>query len=253
MSFARTSWSALLSALIAASALGEGGGPLIVPDDRAVDLSVDPAPVESATLPPPPPRAEPAPSRERQPLGDPPAAATTGTAPNESSAFNPLHTLDPRRSEFARVGVALAVVVGLMLLLRWGARRMAGPMAGGGRPSGVLEVLGRYPIARGQQLVLLKMAGRVVLLHQSRTAMTSLTEVSDPDEVAALLARVEAVTRASGGRRFQSLLQAMGRPAADAETFPPTAGREPGRTETVVVDLTRRSRRRSLPRGGAAV
>jgi flagellar biogenesis protein FliO len=138
--------------------------------------------------------------------GAQPAPGDLELAPQESRALGPASrpigarraargrdgagALDPRIGEIARVGWALGVVVALVLVLRVMVRRLGGPMAGGGRPSGVLEVLARYPAARGQQLVLLKLADRVVLLHQTRTGMTALSEVSAPDEVAALLARV---------------------------------------------------------------
>jgi len=145
-------------------------------------------------------------------------------------------TGDPTGSEFVRVGFALAVVIGLLLLARGAARRFSGPLAGGGRPSGVLEVLGRYPIARAQQLILLKMVGRVVLLHQCRAGVTTLTEITDPDEVATVLARVHTAQRSGSPGRFQGFLsRALGVSPAQQEAS----------NGTVVVDLTRRGRRRT--------
>jgi flagellar biosynthetic protein FliP len=132
---------------------------------------------------------------------------------------------DLHPSEFLRVGLALGVVIGLLLLLRLTVRRMGG-LAGGGRPSGVVEVLARYPIARAQQLVLLQLSGRIVLLHQSRAGMTTLSEVTDPDEVASLLAKVESGQRRRGG--------------ASEDEFARTLGRSAEVGEKVVVDLTRR-------------
>jgi hypothetical protein len=125
-------------------------------------------------------------------------------------------------------------------------------MAGGGRPSGVLEVLARYPAARGQQLVLLKLADRVVLLHQTRTGMTALSEVSAPDEVAALLARVGSSESRGGEGGVSSLVRRLltgTRPAPDDE-FARTLGAAGEMQEKVVVDLTRRPRRARSARGG---
>jgi flagellar biogenesis protein FliO len=161
-------------------------------------------------------------------------------------------TLDPRVGEIARVGWALGAVVALLLLLRVMLRRMGGPLTGGRRPSGVLEVLARFPVARAQQLVLLKLCGRVVLLHQTRTGMTTLSEVSDPDEVAALLARVESAGGVSGAGGFSTLLDrilARGRGAADDE-FARLIGPTKQIDGKEVVDLTRRPRRRKLAQGG---
>ena len=131
---------------------------------------------------------------------------------------------------FAGAARAAAVVFAYI------ARRFGGPLAGGGQPSGVIEILGRYPIARAQQLVLLKMVGRVVLLHQCRAGVTTLTEITDPDEVATVLARVHTAQRSGSAGRFQGLLsRAIGVSPAEQQAA----------NGNVVVDLTRRGRRRT--------
>ncbi len=171
---------------------------------------------------------------EAQPLGEP---AVGAVAPRTTSETKPDGLVrDSTHSELLRVGFALVVVIGLMLLARGAARRFGGPLAGGGQPSGVIEVLGRYPIARSQQLVLLKMVGRVVLLHQCRAGVTTLTEITDPDEVATVLARVHTAQRSGSPGRFQGFLsRAVGVSPAQKEAS----------NGTVVVDLTRRGRRRT--------
>ncbi|MHC4083257.1 MAG: flagellar biosynthetic protein FliO, partial [Planctomycetota bacterium] len=162
--------------------------------------------------------------------------------------------LDPRVNEFVRVGGALGAVVALLLVLRVMVRRLGGPLTGGGRPSGVVEVLARYPVARGQQLVLLKMCGRIVLLHQTKTGMATLSEVTDPDEVAALQARVESSSapRRGGAAGFSSLLDRLlvpARPGSEDE-FTQTLGANREIEGKVVVDLTRRRRRQKAAKGG---
>ena len=170
--------------------------------------------------------------QESRPLGPAPdLRPQPADAQGSGSARSFLETIDPRRYEVTRVGGALAVVLTLLVLARVLMRRVAGPLAGGGRPSGVVEVLARYPVGKGQQLVLLKLGRRIALLHQSRTGMTTLTEVSDPDEVAGLLARLEAGTRDRADGRFQTLLQRW--TSAPEEPAPPSQGAE-------VIDLTRR-------------
>jgi flagellar biogenesis protein FliO len=157
-------------------------------------------------------------------------------------------------TEIVRVGGALVAVVALLLVLRVIMRRLGGPLTGGGRPSGVVEVLARYPVARGQQLVLLKMGGRIVLLHQTKTGMTTLSEVTDPDEVAALRARVESSSPPRGGKAagFSSLLDRLLVPAQTAgdDEFAQTLGTSREIEGKVVVDLTRRRRRQKSVRGG---
>ncbi|MHC5004548.1 MAG: flagellar biosynthetic protein FliO, partial [Planctomycetota bacterium] len=135
-----------------------------------------------------------------------------------------------------RVLGGLAAVIGLIVLLRLALRRAAGPLGGGGRPSGVLEVLARYPVGRGQQLILLKVARRLLLVHQSGPAMRTLSELSDPEEVAVVLARIEAGSR-RGSRSFRSALQRYETDHRAHETTPRGATLLPA-GEPEIVDLT---------------
>jgi flagellar biogenesis protein FliO len=235
-----------LAVLLAAAATAQSDtshAPLIVPDDQAVDMTV-----ESPTSPAPDPEARtedrsagPAPvaNHDDRPIG--PASPATAGAPVSAEPPSPM-TAGPgnKWEEIGRVGMALGVVLGLLLLGRSMVRRVGGPLAGGGRPSGVLEVLARFPVARTQQIMLLKVAGRVVLVHQTRSTMTTLSEISDPDEVAALLARIEAGSRSSA--RFHGLFHRfLSRAPTEPDVFPPA----PVVDRKVVIDLTRRP-----PRGG---
>lgn len=114
-----------------------------------------------------------------------------------------------------RAGASLALVVGLIGGLAVATRRvstragLAGALGAGGRaPSGVLEVLGRYPVARGQTLVLLKLDRRVLLLSQQAGAgFRTLTEITEPEEVAELLVRTSREEERSAAEKFRGLLQ----------------------------------------------
>jgi len=70
----------------------------------------------------------------------------------------------------------------------------------------VLEVLGRYPGARGCTLVLLKLDRRVLLLSQSAggrggaATFTTLAELDTPEDVASILMK----TRAADGEAIES-------------------------------------------------
>src|SRR5436190_3001800 len=110
-------------------------------------------------------------------------------------------------SEFIRVGGALAAVIGLALIAKIALRRAGGILPGADRPSGVVEILARYPIARGQHLILLKLARRIMLLHQSGSNMNTICELTDPDEVAALLARLEAGSSGRSAEKFKQVLR----------------------------------------------
>jgi flagellar biogenesis protein FliO len=154
--------------------------------------------------------------------GPPDKALTTNESkPIGGTSLASAHHVDsPKSDTSAKVGNqtwagadllkvlgALAVVIGLAFIVRAILKRTGGLLPGADRPSGVVEILARYPIARGQQLVLLKLARRVLLLHQSGSAMKTLTEMSDPDEVAALLARMEAGSRGKSAHRFNDVLR----------------------------------------------
>lgn len=115
---------------------------------------------------------------------------------------------------------SLALVLGLIFVATRVLRKvslrqgLAGAMGAGGRaPAGVLEVLARYPIARGQSLVLLRLDRRVMLCchtHGGKLGagggMTVLTELHDPEEVASILVRTRDASSESISRRFQSIL-----------------------------------------------
>ncbi|MHC4415037.1 MAG: flagellar biosynthetic protein FliO [Planctomycetota bacterium] len=190
------------------------------------------------------------PPQETRQLGQPAPARTTARADESGESSGRHRWLDPRLGEVVRVAGALAVVLGLLVLLRAMLRRVGSSLEGGGRPSGVAEVVARYPVARGQQLVVLKLGRRIVLLHQTKTAMTTLSEMSDPEEVAALLARIESTPRRGAGGRFQALLHRFANEGRTGHAFPPrtVAGADAEGNE--VIDLTRRPHRAGPSWGG---
>lgn len=122
--------------------------------------------------------------------------------------------------------LALAGVVAVILLVGSLVRRFA-PAAGlmgalgprGRAPSGVLEVLGRYPVSRQGMLVLLKVDRRVLLVSQTSGRaghrMETLTEITDPADVASLVAKT--ADRDAPGRIFE---RAMDRLGGDARPMP---------------------------------
>lgn len=156
---------------------------------------------------------------ESTPLGTPAAPISTPGAGDDAAQS---------MSAWARTAAALLATVGLAFAARAivvrASRRTGGLAAalgpGGRAPSGLLEILGRFPVARGQSFVLLRLDRRVLLLGQSSTGFTTLTEVSDPDEVASLLVKARDDEGASNATRFNELLRQMEReplPAADQD------------------------------------
>lgn len=165
--------------------------------------------------------------------------------------------------EVLPTAAALGATLLAIVLARGIARRVGGAAGGARGPSGVVQVLARYPIARGQQVVLLEVGRRILVAHQTAQAVTTLSEFSDPAEVADLRARCESGRRGTAAFSFDALLRrstqefdAAERPVADrsvarAPEAPVRRGDvrsmlpEAFRTaEIETVDLTRQGARR---------
>ena len=157
------------------------------------------------------------PDRERLPLG---GSSTQAGVGDTASAGGYL----PDVLEFVRVGGALLGVVALLFGLRLVLKRLGG-MPSARRPSGVVQIHGRYPVARGQQVVLLQVGQRIIVAHQGSAGMRTLSEITDPAEVAQLRAVMDGGESHASGTEFQ---QALAEAAAVSDDQ--------------VVDLTRSSR-----------
>lgn len=167
--------------------------------------------------------------------------------------------------------VALIVVLGVTVRLV--SRRSGGLLsamgAGGRAPSGILEVLGRYPVGRGSTLILLKLDRRVLLLCQGRAGklggatMTTLSEIIDAEDVASILLKTRDEEGETLARKFQGLLSASDRAAAAALDEQPAAPFAAAPQATPKLRVTPphptqrqpsaiRSRLQSMSSGGAA-
>lgn len=181
-------------------------------------------------------------------LGTPNHLFSARPAPEESEGQKPsvLDRVDPRRNELTRVLGALGVVFVLIFGFRFVLRRTGASLGSPARPSGVLDVLARYPIARGQTIMLLKVGRRLLLVHQAGTSMSTLSEFTSADEVAGLLSKLEAGARERDAVRFRSLLRTHDKAHDDTEKrelrLAGTAARSGDGAGIEIVDLTRRRR-----------
>lgn len=106
-------------------------------------------------------------------------ADTSGQAspqPRGSSAL-----LDTRR-----VAAALAIVLGLIFALKWMSRRFF-PGVAGGKTTGLVKILGRTPVSPKQQVLLIAVGRRVLVVADNGGQLTALSQITDADEVAALI------------------------------------------------------------------
>lgn len=111
----------------------------------------------------------------------------------------------------------LALVLVLIVVVGWVLSRLTrgnASLASGSRaPAGILEVLGRYPLGRGQTLVLLKMDQRVLLLAQSAPTrgscggVTTLAELRDAQDVASILLKVSESEQTGPASKFNRMLE----------------------------------------------
>lgn len=114
--------------------------------------------------------------------------------PDESIALPPVPAVEHESipvaesagpmAEGGRVILALGAVLLLVLLTRAAVRRTAPSL---GRSTDVLEVLARHPLGRGHALLVIRMFQRIVLVHHAGSTVTPISEISDEDEVAAVL------------------------------------------------------------------
>ncbi|MFM7133114.1 MAG: flagellar biosynthetic protein FliO [Planctomycetota bacterium] len=146
--------------------------------------------------------------------------------------------------EVIPTALALGATILVIVLARSAVKRFGGQNARAPRPAGVVEVLARYPIARGQTVVLLKVADRVIVTHQGAQGMQTLSVFESAAESAEVVRRCEAGAKASRDFSFDAILRGSSR-AFDAKRAPAREGDPFAGAEVEMVDLTRR------PRGGA--
>jgi flagellar biogenesis protein FliO len=185
-----------------------------------------------------------------RPLGGAPAPRARPSGPSaESSRAGMSEPASPTSAaSLLRTAGSLALVLGLIVGCAWGVSKLrakglliGGSIAAGARaPSGVLEMLGRYPLGRGQTLLLVKLDQRVLLLGQTvgtlragGGSLATLCELSDPEDVASVLLKAQDTADAASAARFQTMLRAFderhaARDGADAPYPEPRPTAVPG-------------------------
>jgi flagellar protein FliO/FliZ len=109
------------------------------------------------------------------------------------------------------VAGSLGVVLGLFLVIAWCTRRLASPGASV-LPKEVVELLGRAPLATRQQLQLVRIGNKLLLVALSPVGVETLTEITEPAEVEHLMALCRHGNAASSSAAFR---QAMAQLASE--------------------------------------
>lgn len=155
------------------------------------------------------------------------AAATTTKVPlklakkkERSSADEKKPRVSPEQS-LRTMGGSLALVIALLLGMAVLFRK-AQPKGAGVLPLEVIEVLGRSTLTKGQNLQLVRIGGKLVLLCVTAHGSETLTEITDADEVE----RLSTLCRESGPKSvsaaFRDVLAQIGNEPAPGGFVGPT-------------------------------
>jgi flagellar biogenesis protein FliO len=88
-----------------------------------------------------------------------------------------------------RLLIALAVVLVLIFFVRAVGQKFF-PNITMSRASSAVRVLSRNPVAHKQQVVLVQVGRRILVLGDNGSQMNALSEITDPDEVAQLIGQI---------------------------------------------------------------
>jgi flagellar biogenesis protein FliO len=138
-------------------------------------------------------------AQEKTTAGKAPATAQAGQPPAHGaqdlpSLKEPAHGGDGKEGDgrpsslqsLITVGGSLAAVIGVFLLLAWMMRK-ASPHGGATLPLEAFEVLGRASLFQRQQVQLLRLGSKLLLVSATASGVETLAEISDPAEVERLL------------------------------------------------------------------
>lgn len=161
------------------------------------------------------------------PLWAAPAESQTASQPASQSAglFDKgnSHATKPASDDWPKIIGGLALVAGLIFLARHLLRRAGGATALGGR-GGIVEVLHRTTLSMKHQLLVVKFGRRLLLMQSSPQGLRTLSELSDPDEIAEMLTAIE---RKKPGSFTTLMDRKAGQFAGDAKEVAPSAANKP--------------------------
>ena len=148
------------------------------------------------------------PSAKDAPLRDPnvlPATFQEKALPLAPAGKNKTHEHSGTFSGIASVIGSLGIVLGLFFLVTWLFRRGM-PKGAAQLPSDVIEVLGRAPLAGRQNMHLIRLGSKLILVSATPGGMDTLAEVTDPLEVDRLLGLCKQAQPNSVTGTFKQLL-----------------------------------------------
>ena len=119
---------------------------------------------------------------EHRALGSAPAPGATTAA----TSYSPAHSIG---FDLSRMGIALAIVLAVIFGARWAVTHFF-VTARAPSTSKAVKVLGRTALAPRQQILLLQVGKRVVVVGESNGQLATLAQIDDPDEIAGLVGQL---------------------------------------------------------------
>ncbi|MBC8107061.1 MAG: FliO/MopB family protein [Anaerolineae bacterium] len=141
-------------------------------------------------------------AQSTQPAAAAPDGGAFDTQPIKRSlkTANSASTPTAQTFDWQRLCGALGIVLGLIFVLKFVIGKIY-PSIAAGAGSRVVRVLARSPIAPKQQVMLLHIGRRIVVVGDSGGQLSTLCDIADADEVAALLGQIDNQETAVSPRR----------------------------------------------------
>ncbi|TWU00319.1 Flagellar biosynthesis protein, FliO [Botrimarina colliarenosi] len=187
--------------------------PLTNPAPLAASNAKEPVatPAPPAKTPSNPSAEAPAPSDRSSRLLGSSLAPKDARPTSDGRLANPLQSMldwRPSSQTLTATGAGLAIAVGLLISFVWLLRCLA-PKSSRPLPREVVEVLGRAPLGGKQVTQLVRIGQKLVLIAVSPDGMETLTEITDPEEVARLVAACDAQSGRGSTAEFDAFLRQM--------------------------------------------
>ncbi|MEL6743058.1 MAG: hypothetical protein AAFU75_02760 [Planctomycetota bacterium] len=175
-----------------------------------------------------------------------PPAFNVPTLPARDGPGVESQTMSLANSALIRLAAATAGVLLLAVLVLSKLPRKVRQRASAG-PSGVVEIVARWPVAKGERLILVKFDRRMLLCHDAGQGWNRLCEVDDLTTLARITEAIEGKPDRDAFRQTLEAVATQGdsgrtrrpRPAALVETTSQPAERSNRPKRGVVVDLTK--------------
>lgn len=159
----------------------------------------------------------------------PPADSSATTHPQDSPQPADKQSSRPVLGfDMWKMAISLAIVLSLIFILRWASNYLMGNR-GIIRGPEVIQIVSRKVIAPKQQMMLVQVGRRMVLVSNSNGQMNALAQIDDPEEIAELLGRAQTERPESMTRAFGSLFKRAEEkydPVPDAGISPEESPRE---------------------------